>query len=397
MPGYRELSTLPPLDSEQRAHAARVAARLRERIAAGDGWLGFADFMQIALYDAGLGYYSAGATKLGAEGDFITAPESSELFGRCVAVQVAEILRALPGDPADILEIGVGSGRLACTLLEELATLDALPGRYRILEVSADLRDRARARLARLAPELAARIEWLDGWPSAPLRGVVLANEVLDALPCERFVWRGGEVHELGVALAPDGQLVEAERRAGPPLERAVQAIRASLTEALPENYRSEVCLRLPAWIAAVSAALAAGAALFFDYGLPRAQLYLPERTDGTLIVHFRHRAHGDPLRHPGLEDISAWVDFTAVAEAALAAGLEVAGFATQAGFLLGLGIEARVAASTPGRERLRVAGEARRLLLPGEMGEAFKAIALTRGLDADLAGFRLQDLRASL
>jgi SAM-dependent MidA family methyltransferase len=240
-------------------------------------------------------------------------------------------------------------------------------------------------------------VEWLDGWPRPPLRGVALANEVLDALPCERFEWRAGEVWELGVTLAADGGLLEAKRPARPPLAAAVRAIAADSGAGLPDPYRSELCLGLEPWLAGFAGAFEAGAALFIDYGLPRAQLYLPERSGGTLRCHFRHRAHEDALRHPGLQDISAWVDFTALAEAAAAHRLEVAGFVTQTAFLLALGIEAEVAAAGDGRERMRRAGEARRLLLPGEMGEAVKVFALTKALPAPLAGFRLQDLRASL
>jgi SAM-dependent MidA family methyltransferase len=391
------LSTLPALNAEEQRHAARVAACLRQRLAAAGGWLPFDAFMQIALYEPGLGYYSAGAAKFGAAGDFTTAPETSELFGHCVAVEVAEVLARLPGERGEVLEIGAGTGRLARAVLEELARLDALPARYLILEVSAELRARQAECLATLPRELAGRVQWLDALPAAPLRGVVLANEVLDALPCERFVWRDGSVAELGVALGADGDCVESERPAGARLEQAVQALVAGLPARLPGDYRSELCLRLRPWIGALAQALERGVVLLFDYGLPRTQLYLPERRQGTLRCHFRHRAHDDALRHPGLQDITAWVDFTAVAEAASAHGLEVAGFATQAAWLLALGIEARVAAAADGPERLRRAGEARRLLLPGEMGEAFKCIALTRQFDANLKGFALQDLRASL
>jgi SAM-dependent MidA family methyltransferase len=391
------LSTLPALNAEEQRHAVRVAACLRQRLAAAGGWLPFDEFMRIALYEPGLGYYSAGATKFGAAGDFTTAPESSELFGRCLAVEVADVLARLPGERGDVLEIGAGTGRLAHAVLAELKQCDALPARYRILEVSAELRARQAECLATLPAELAGRVEWLDAPPAVPLRGVVLANEVLDALPCERFVWRDGAVGELGVVEGADGEFIESERPAGAPLESAVRALVAELPAGLPRNYRSELCLRLRPWIGALARGLESGVMLLLDYGLPRAQFYLPERSEGTLRCHFRHRAHGDALRHPGLQDITAWVDFTAVAEAASAHGLEVAGFATQTAWLLALGIEARVAAAGDGPERLRLAGEARRLLLPGEMGEAFKCMALSREFDAALRGFALQDLRASL
>ncbi|GMU69772.1 MAG: hypothetical protein AMXMBFR37_21040 [Steroidobacteraceae bacterium] len=389
------------LTPDETAHAARVLAALRAAIGAAGGALDFAAFMQFALYAPGLGYYSAGAHKIGPGGDFTTAPEISPLFGRCIARQCREVLAVTGGS---ILEFGAGTGALAATILETLAALDALPERYEILEVSADLRARQQQRLGALAPALAARVGWIERLPETPLSGVLLANEVLDALPCERFVVRAGSARRLGVALAgvqgtePDaasgaavGTLREVELGDAPALPADLDVA------ALPEGYRGEYCPLLAPWIAALGATLGHGAALLCDYGLPRAALYHPDRRDGTLRCHFRHRVHDDPLVHVGLQDITAWVDFTAVAEAAVDAGLEVAGFTTQAALLLALGIEREVATTTPESARLARAAEARRLLMPTEMGETFKAIALTRGLEQPLSGFALQDLRRQL
>jgi SAM-dependent MidA family methyltransferase len=228
------------------------------------------------------------------------------------------------------------------------------------------------------------------------MRGVILANEVLDALPFSRIALRGGALHELGVALRGGG-FVERERQASPALAQAWSALAPELPATLPEGYRSEVCLRVEPWIAAVGACLESGLFLLFDYGLPRSHYYHPERTDGTLLCHFRQRAHGDPFLNVGVQDISAWVDFTRVAEAAVASSLEVLGFVTQAAFLLATGIEAMAAQSGSILERVQRAGEARKLLLPGEMGEAFKVMALGRGHESPLTGFSLQDLRRSL
>lgn len=361
---------------------------VRARIAAAGGAIDFADFMALALYAPGLGYYSAGARKFGAGGDFTTAPEISPLFGRCLARQCREVLAATGGS---ILEFGAGTGALAATVLETLATLDALPERYFILEVSADLRARQQERLARLPPPLAARVTWLDRLPEAPLAGVLLANEVLDALPCERFVVRAGRARRLGVGVDAGGALREVE------LGSDLALPEGFAVEALPESYRGELCPSLAPWIASLAASLERGLVLACDYGQPRAALYHADRADGTLRCHFRHRAHGDPFVNVGLQDITAWVDFTAAAEAAVDAGLEVAGFATQAAFLLALGIEQDVASEVDGPARYARAGEARRLLLPTEMGETFKAIALTRALDFPLRGFALQDLRRQL
>lgn len=392
------VSTLPSPGADERAHSARVAEHIRAFIRERGGVIGFDAFMRLALYAPGLGYYSAGATKLGAGGDFVTAPEVSALFSRCLARQAAEVLRDTGGD---ILEVGAGSGRMAADVLVELAALDALPERYRILEVSADLIERQRARLGALPPALAQRVEWLDRWPERPMRGVVLANEVLDAMPVERFRLRrreaGYDVHALGVGLDGD-RFAWRETRAAPELMHAVADILEALPAPLPDGYVSEVCLAFQPWIASLAAQLETGVALLIDYGLPRAQLYHPERVTGTLRCHFRHRAHDDPFIHVGLQDITAWVDFTRVAEAGSSAGLEVLGFATQAAFLIGAGMESLLAAGMQDaaddiRTQARLAGEARRLLMPGEMGEVFKVIALGRAFERPLAGFGTQSL----
>jgi SAM-dependent MidA family methyltransferase len=391
-------SILPPLSPAEQRHSRALATRIREQLFAAGGWLSFERFMELALYAPGLGYYSAGSAKLGAGGDFVTAPEVSDLFSRCLARQCAQVLAATGGD---ILELGAGTGRMAAVVLAELAAQDLLPQRYAILEVSADLADRQRRRLARLPSALRERVVWLERLPEQPLRGVILANEVADALPCHRFTCRAGAITELGVALAspPTGEEIrfrDDERAAEPALERACEAMLAPLP-ALPEGYTSEVCLQLAPWIASLGEALERGLLLLTDYGLPRRHYYHPQRACGTLRCHFRQRAHDDPYVNLGVQDITAWVDFTRVAEAGAAAGLALGGFATQAGFLLALGIESLAAVAEDGTQRARLAGEALRLLMPEEMGESFKAMALTRDLDTPLAGFAVQDLRQLL
>jgi SAM-dependent MidA family methyltransferase len=262
--------------------------------------------------------------------------------------------------------------------------------------VSADLAARQRARLAALAPRIRERVVWLERLPATPLRGVILANEVADALPCRRFTVEAGVVRELGVALAADAALASAAAAPDVGLAAACETLFGALPR-LADGYTSEVCLRLGPWVTTLSDCLERGVLLLIDYGLPRCHYYHPQRVSGTLRCHFRQRAHDDPLINPGLQDITAWVDFTRVAEAATAAGLEVAGFATQAAFLLALGLEALVAEADDAAARARLAGEARRLLMPEEMGEAFKAMALVRGCARPLAGFTLQDLRRLL
>lgn len=387
------------LGAEEREHVERVRERIVAEIAAAGGWIGFDRYMEMALYAPGLGYYSAGARKLGPGGDFATAPEVSRLFGGCVARQCAEILGAL--GRGSIVEIGAGSGRLAADVLSRLDVLGCLPEHYLVLEISADLRERQHRRITEAVPHLARRVEWLEAPPDVAFDGVLLANEVLDALPVTRFRWHvpGGEpgCEEMGVACEGE-RLMWAPRAASADL----LAECARLAEAgggWEEGYTSEYCGRLMAWTAAVTQAHRAGLALWIDYGLPRRHYYFPERRDGTLLCHFRRRAIEDPFLAPGLEDITAWVDFTRLAQASAACGYRLAGYTTQAHFLAGLSIDGEMhvlAAEDPSRFA-RLANEARTLMLPGEMGERFKAMAWIRGMDSPLPAFRVQDLRHTL
>ena len=341
----------PPLSPEEEAHSRAVTALIRERVRAAGGWIRFEEFMELALYAPGLGYYSAGSVKLGPDGDFVTAPEVSDLFSRCVARQCAHVL----GGEGEILELGAGTGRMAAVILESLAAAGKLPERYAILEVSADLAHRQRERLGRLPQHLRERVVWLDRLPERPIEGVILANEVLDALPCRRFTLRDGAVRELGVVEdeategateavtvqggvsrghvgTPGGAaaLVERGNAPGEDLARACADLIGDLPAALPAVYTSEICLRVAPWIAGVADCLERGLMLLFDYGLPRAHYYHPQRTAGTLRCHFKQRVHDDPYINIGVQDITAWVDFTRVAEAAIASGLDVGGFSTQ-------------------------------------------------------------------
>ncbi|HVN42859.1 MAG TPA: SAM-dependent methyltransferase [Steroidobacteraceae bacterium] len=386
---------LPELSADEAAHSARLAQRVREEIQRAGGWIDFAQFMAMALYEPGLGYYSAGAHKLGPAGDFVTAPEVAPVFSRCVAAQCAQVLAGLGG--GEVLELGAGSGAMAAEVLAELERQQCLPSRYRILDVSADLRDRQHAVLEQRVPHLVQRVEWLDRLPEA-FDGVIVGNELLDAMPVARFVVRRREVNALGVAWHL-GQLELAEVRAAPALRDRVRGIEADLGRPFPEGYLSEVNLGLDGWLASVSACLRRGLLLFIDYGLPRREFYSEERTGGTVLCHFRHRFHDDVLQRLGLQDITAWVDFTAVADAAQAASLEVAGYTTQAQFLIGCGIGDYVAdvADLDVVQRVNLSRQIMLLTLPGEMGERFKAIALTRGYDAPLRGFALRDLRHTL
>ena len=387
------------LGVEERAHVERVRERIAAEIDAAGGWIGFDRYMELALYAPALGYYSAGAHKLGPGGDFTTAPEVSRLFGGCVARQCAEILAAL--GRGSILEIGAGSGRLAADILSRLDGLGCVPEHYFVLEISADLRERQRRHIAGAAPHLARRVEWLDAPPHIAFDGVVLANEVLDALPVTRFRWHppGWEegCEEMGVAR--EGMRLKWAPRGGSDSLAAECALLAQAGGGWEAGYTSEYCERLTAWTAAVTESHRAGLVLWIDYGLPRRHYYFPERRDGTLICHFRQRAIADPFVAPGLLDITAWVDFTRLAQASAACGYRLAGYTTQAHFLAGLSIDAEMhhlAAEDPSRFA-RLANEARTLMLPGEMGERFKAMAWMRGMDSRLPAFQAQDLRHTL
>ncbi len=375
---------LPMPDVDALAHSARLRAAIGAEIAAAGGAIPFSRYMELALYAPGLGYYSAGATKFGAAGDFVTAPELGPLFARAVAGGIATVLSELDGK-GDVLELGGGSGAFAADALRALAARDALPRRYRILEPSADLRQRQQAHLvATLPPRVLARVDWLDRLPETPWQGVLFANEVLDALPATRFVVGEEELLEEWVGVDADGRLGRVDRPADALLLQSVRRLEQALGRKLPVGYRSEILVQLPWWLAAVGGALERGLMLFLDYGYPRAEFYLDQRRDGTLVCHYQHRALDDPFWQPGLTDITSFVDFSAVADAGRAAGFELAGYAPQAGFLLGCGLLDRLAeAQADPRDASCAAEAARRLLLPGEMGERFKAIGLQRGVDA--------------
>lgn len=394
------VGALPEPDAEAREHALRVSAHIAALIDAAGGMIGFDEFMNAALYAPGLGYYSAGSRKFGPEGDFVTAPEVSPLFSRCLARQCRQVLDALGG--GDILEFGAGSGVMAADILRELAALDCLPTRYLILEVSPELRARQRDTLSRSVPDLLDRVQWLDALPDRPIRGCVLANEVVDALAVRVFRQTADGPRERTVGLGERG-FVWAEQAADDALTRAVAAIEAE-TGPLADGYLGEWNAAAGPWVAAIADLLEQGLVLLIDYGDGRRAHYHPERAAGTLLCHYRHRAHDDPFWWPGLNDITTQVDFTALAEAALDAGLEFAGFTTQAWFLLASGLQEMLAGVDPEQADsayYRRVQEIKTLTLPTEMGERFKVLGLHRGLLSTrawpLLGFALNDARDSL
>lgn len=376
-------------DAEAQKVSETLAAVIRAEIAAAGGWIPFARYMALALYAPGLGYYSAGAHKFGAGGDFFTAPELTPLFGQALARQVAQVLAATGGD---ILELGPGSGRLALDLLTALEALDSLPERYFILEVSADLRARQEALFRQQAPTLLPRLTWLDALPERHT-GLILGNEVLDALPVHRIHWREEGPVEQGVAVEGTGAFVWQDRPLSPgPLLDAARSLD------MPAGYVSEIGLAAPALVASLAERLTQGVLLFLDYGFPRHEYYHPQRAGGTLMCHRAQRAHADPFDLPGLTDLTAHVDFTAVAEAGHAAGLGLLGYTDQARFLVNCGLLDLLASLPPGTpDYPRTAAAVQKLLQPSEMGELFKVIALGRGVEGPLLGFARGDRRARL
>lgn len=387
------LADLAP-NTEARAHSDALAARIRAAIRAAGGWIGFDTFMHQALYTPGLGYYSGGAVKFGAGGDFVTAPELTPLFGRCVAQQIGEVIAHRPD--ADVVELGPGTGALAADVLAELDALHALPGRYALLDVSGELRARQRAKLAERVPHLLDRVEWLDELPDA-IDGVVLANEVLDALPVQLVRWTRDGVLERGVSVTgPDGPFVFEDRPIVDPRLAAAAAARPVVVDA--DDYVSEVGLQAEALVASIGERLERGLLLLIDYGFGRREFFHPQRRRGTLMCHRRHHAHDDPFHLPGLQDITAHVDFTAVAEAGVDVGLRLAGYTTQASFLVACGLLERMMASADARlGYAKTTAVAQKLVSPAEMGELFKVMALVRGLDGPLTGFTRGDLARTL
>lgn len=377
-------------EADALAHSDHLRMLIQEQIIAAGGSMPFWKFMEMALYTPGMGYYSAGAMKFGPAGDFVTAPEVSPLFAACVGDAVTPVLQQL-GPEAEFVEIGGGSGAFAETALAKLLANDALPARYAILEPSADLRERQRERLqARLPPLLFELVEWLDGPPNDEWNGVLFANEVIDALPTPRFVIRDGEVFEEHVALDGEGRFIRTDRPADPMLSAAVRSVERQLPEPFAEGYRSEVLAQLPYWLQAVIGGLKAGAMLFIDYGYARGEYYQPQRSDGTLRAFRQHHLVGDVHAYPGLQDITASVDFTALAEAGTGAGFDFAGYCSQASFLIGNRLQDNFALAESrasdeiARHSLRQ--QVKQLNLPSEMGERFQAIGFQRGVELGAA-----------
>ena len=388
-------ASLPTPPDDALRHSRDLTALLQQEIAAAGGAIPFSRFMELVLYAPGWGYYSAGARKIGADGDFITSPEMGPLFAHTVARAIAPVIGQI-GAHAQVMELGGGTGAFAVEAMRALEKLGALPARYAILEPSADLRQRQAERVAAELPaEVAARVEWLDGPIDEDWDGIVFANEVIDALPTPRFVIADGLVWEETVRVGDTGRFEAARAPADMLLEKAVRHLERDLGQEFPDGYRSEVLMQLPYWLQAVAGGLKRGAMLFVDYGYVRREYYQADRDQGTIRAFYRHQVHNDVFAWPGLQDLTASVDFTAMAEAGTGAGFDLAGYTNQASFLLGNGIDQALAeaeSQTDAVGQVALREQLKRLTLPSEMGERFGVIGFQRDVDFEPA-FALGDL----
>ena len=387
----QSFDALPPPDEAAKRRSSELSTCIVRACSSQGGSIAFRDYMQMALYQPGLGYYSGGLQKFGDAGDFVTAPEISPLFSRCIARQLAQVLT--DAGLVDVLEFGAGSGVMAADMLLELERLQALPGQYCIVELSAELRDRQQQTIMTKAPHLRGKVLWLDALPQQRIDAVIVANEVLDAMPVECFRINDDAVEQLRVT-ARNGQLQAAYVEADDAFVAQVRIIEQRRGKAFENGFCSEFNPAIQAWLTSLHDVLDKGLVLIIDYGYPVKEYYLDERNSGTLICHYQHRAHADPLWYPGLQDITAFVDFSAVAHAAVAAGFNISGYTSQAMFLLGCGLgdlHQSLLTDDP-TQQLLLAQQIKTLTLPSEMGERFKAMALSKDIELPLIGFAMQD-----
>ncbi|MBC8118463.1 MAG: SAM-dependent methyltransferase [Burkholderiaceae bacterium] len=382
-------STMPSPGTSDIEHSQRVAARVAAEIERAGGWIPFDRYVELVLYEPELGYYASGTRKFGdsaSGGDFVTAPEISPLFAQALAAQLAQLFQHVP---ARIVEFGAGSGALAADLMAALDGRGVALERYSIVEISSDLQERQRQRLH------ATNVEWLTA-PPVKFEGAMLANEVLDVMPFKLFAKRAGAIVERGVVNRNGGFAFD-ERNPSRDMASALAAIEGAQGD-LPDGFASEVNLVAESWMRSSADWLARGALLVIDYGFPQREYYHPHRLMGTMMCHFRHHAHGDPLWMPGLNDVTVHVDFSAMASAAHAAGLQVLGYTSQAHFLLNCGVLDQLHANPGGsHERIRQTGALHRLISEAEMGELVKVLCVGRDIDATLLGFARGDRRHML
>jgi len=402
---------LPEPSAEEITHSQKLSELIKQEIVAAGGWINFEQYMQLALYAPGLGYYSGGAQKFGEQGDFITSPEVSPLFAQTLAKPLATLLEKIPD--AKIIEFGAGSGKLAADVLLALSSLKRLPDEYLIIELSAELQQRQRQTIKHKAPQLLERVQWLTRLPETPVNGIVIANEVLDAMPVQRFSFRDNKVKLLGVEISEQA-LQLSYKNADQKITQKVNALSDGLKNAhnnalnntfnnafdnSGHSYNSEINCHINPWIKSVSQCIKKGAVYLIDYGYPRSEYYSEDRHMGTFLGYYKHRSMDAPLWYPGLQDLTAFVDFTEVAEAAIENDFDVDGFTSQGNFLINAGLAEIVDGmeTTNEVQRLKLAQQMKTLSLPGEMGERFKVLGLSKGLDENIPGFELRDFRYRL
>jgi len=387
---------LPEPSHDEKQYSQKLVQLIIKEITAAGGWIDFAHYMELALYAPGLGYYSGGTQKFGEQGDFITAPEVSPLFAQTLANPVSQVLQSMGG--GDVVEFGAGSGVLAADLLQALKNKNILPERYLIIELSAELKQRQKQTIERRLPELMDRVIWLDSLPEKPIKAIVLANEVLDAMPVQRFIKTETGFEVLGVGCSDD-VLVLQNKKANDELSQFTKNIEKDLGNKFQQGYTSEVNLNIKPWLQSIEQIIQQGAVYLIDYGYPRSEYYLPERYMGTLMCYYKHRSHDSVLWNPGLQDLTTFVDFTAVAEAAVDVGFDVNGFTSQANFLLNTGLPQLVEAqmSDDLKKQLPLVQQMKTLTLPSEMGERFKVMGLNKDLEIFIPGFEFRDARDRL
>ena len=375
------------------SHSELVMENLAKEIKANQGWISFEDFFDFVMYKPGLGYYSAGAKKLGSSGDFTTSPEISRLFGKTVSNQVLALLNNFASP--SIIEIGAGSGRLAYDIITNLINSKMDFDKYYILEVSADFRERQRQELSLLPDETLEKVIWLDSILEAPVEGIVIGNEVIDALPFKRFTVVDHKIQEIGVSIK-NGQLTESTRDADKALAEEVRLIEKALNRDFEQNYTSEIRLNIGQWLKGISSMLKSGALLFIDYGYSRQEYYAEDRKNGSMICHYRNTAHENPFLNLGVQDISASVEFTLLAEKALEEQLEVGLFTSQSDFLINGNILGELDKIEDDTLRMELTQEIKQLLMPSQMGQTFKCMMLYKNISLDsFEGIR--DLRHTL
>ena len=400
------INTLPEPDDEAKQRSRLLVQCVESACAANGGWINFSEFMNIALYQPGLGYYSGGLQKFGVKGDFITAPEVSPLFGQCIALQLVDIFnhfRTETDQKIYVLEFGAGSGLLAIDILQQLESLNALPDEYLIVELSAELQQRQQKTIKDKSPELFKRVKWLEQLPDDLSSVVVIANEVLDAMPVENFKVTKSTVESLMVGVE-DGNIISQYMTANDYVKKAIEELQQRsefqfLDGHNQGNYCSEYNPAIRGWLSLLASKIDKMVALLIDYGYNEKEYYHADRSTGTLMCYYQHRAHGDFSYWPGLQDITAFVNFTDVAYSAVASKFDVAGYTTQAAFLLSCGLsdlhESQVSDGV--QQQVKLSQQIKTLTLPSEMGDRFKVIALTKNYDESLKGFSMLDLRNRL